>query len=173
MHSELQAVGYGNDSDKNKARVESHKYQQVGKHSCVFTPVKAKASQRWREEEGCPAVTTMQGSSSRLQGKISLDEAQLPQQVSVSRTLPSLLFSALFTLPQAFSNYHWPKSAGKVKDCLSLPVPRPGEPLGRYVSVKVIIGQGAVVWKCTGGQSRCLSLSQNHWICVHYLRGIM
>lgn len=34
VHSELQAVGYGNDSDKNKARVESHKYQQVGKHSC-------------------------------------------------------------------------------------------------------------------------------------------
>lgn len=54
--------------------------------------------------------------------------------------LPSLLFSALFTLPQAFSNDHWPKSAGEVKDCVSLAVPRPGGPRGTYVSVKVTIG---------------------------------
>lgn len=102
--------------------------------------MKVKASQRWREEEGCSAVATVQGTSSRLHGKISLDEAELPRQVSVSQSLPSLLFSALFTLPQAFSNYHWPKSAREAKDCLSLPVPMPGEPLGRYVSVKVITG---------------------------------
>lgn len=58
----------------------------------------------------------------------------------MSWTLPSLLFSALFTLPQAFSNDHWPKSAEEVKDCLFLALPGPGGPLGRYVSVKDIMG---------------------------------
>lgn len=48
----------------------------------------------------------------------------------MSRTLPALLFSTLFTLPQAFSNYHWPKSAGEVKDCLSLPRPQAWGPSG-------------------------------------------
>lgn len=37
----------------------------------------AKATAKMKEE-GCKAVFTMQGSSSRLHGKISLDEAKLP-----------------------------------------------------------------------------------------------
>lgn len=83
----------------------------------------------------------------------------------MSRTLPSL-FSALFILPQAFSNDHWPKSAGEVKDCLSLAVPRPGGPLGRYVSVKDIIrlkarGSGVKVHRRSEQMLGSLSKSLN------------
>lgn len=42
------------------------------------TIAKATAAQRRKEEEGCKAVITMQGSPSRLHGKICLDEAKLP-----------------------------------------------------------------------------------------------
>lgn len=82
--------------------------------------------------------------------------------------LPSLLFSALFTLPQAFSNDHWPKSVGEVKDCLSLAVPRPGGPLGRYVSVKVIIGlqaRGSSVKVHKGSEHMLGSLSKSLHLC--------
>lgn len=73
----------------------------------------------------------------------------------MSQTLPSLLFSALFTLPQGFGNYPWPKSAGEVKDCLSLPVPRPGSLWGVMSVSKSLLG------KCTELMLDSLSKSLN------------